>query len=170
MIDSIRGRNLLSLDSLSADAIVEVLDTAERFVEVNQRSIKKVPALKGRVVASLFFEVTDSEDPIEVGGVTEYIVRIANQGTKAASGVRLTATLLGDLEPVDAKGPAAHRVENLTVIFDPLARLAPTEEVVFRVRVRGRREGDQRMQVQLVSDDHPAPITKEEITRVYADR
>ena len=121
-------------------------------------------------LASLFFEVTDSEDPIEVGGVTEYIVRIANQGTKAASGVRLTATLLGDLEPVDAKGPAAHRVENLTVIFDPLARLAPTEEVVFRIRVRGRREGDQRMQVQLVSDDHPAPITKEEITRVYADR
>jgi len=56
VIDSIRGRNLLSLDSLSADAIVEVLDTAERFVEVNQRSIKKVPALKGRVVASLFFE------------------------------------------------------------------------------------------------------------------
>ena len=121
-------------------------------------------------LAALFFEVTDSEDPIEVGGVTEYIVRIANQGTKAASGVRLTATLLGDLEPVDAKGPAAHRVENLTVIFDPLARLAPTEEAVFRVRVRGRREGDQRMQVQLVSDDHPAPITKEEITRVYADR
>jgi uncharacterized repeat protein (TIGR01451 family) len=121
-------------------------------------------------LAALFFEVTDSEDPIEVGGVTEYIVRIANQGTKAASGVRLTATLLGDLEPVDAKGPVAHRVENLTVIFDPLARLAPTEEAVFRVRVRGRREGDQRMQVQLVSDDHPAPITKEEITRVYADR
>ena len=121
-------------------------------------------------LASLFFEVTDSEDPIEVGGMTEYIVRIGNQGTKAASGVRLTAMLLGDLEPVDAKGPAAHRVENLAVIFEPLAKLAPTEEAVFRVRVRGRREGDQRMQVQLVSDDHPAPITKEEITRVYADR
>ncbi len=33
-----------------------MLDTAESFVEVNRRSIKKVPALKGRVVASLFFE------------------------------------------------------------------------------------------------------------------
>jgi len=97
-------------------------------------------------------------------------VRIGNQGTKAAGGVRLTATLLGDLEPVDAKGPVAHRVENLTFVFDPLAKLAPSEEAVFRVRVRGRREGDQRVQVQLVSDDHPAPITKEEITRVYADR
>ena len=56
MIDSIRGDNLLSLNDLSREAIVEVLDTAESFVEVNQRSIKKVPALKGRVVASLFFE------------------------------------------------------------------------------------------------------------------
>jgi aspartate carbamoyltransferase catalytic subunit len=53
---SLRGENLLSLADLSREAIVEVLDTAESFVEVNQRTIKKVPALKGRVVASLFFE------------------------------------------------------------------------------------------------------------------
>jgi aspartate carbamoyltransferase catalytic subunit len=56
MMHSIRGGNLLSLDGLSSEAIVEVLNTAESFVEVNQRAIKKVPALKGRVVASLFFE------------------------------------------------------------------------------------------------------------------
>jgi aspartate carbamoyltransferase catalytic subunit len=56
MLDSLRGQNLLSLHDLSRDAIVEVLDTAESFVEVNRRTIKKVPALKGRVVASLFYE------------------------------------------------------------------------------------------------------------------
>lgn len=56
MITSIRGQNLLSLDELTRDAIVEVLDTAEAFVEVNRRTIKKVPALRGRVVASIFFE------------------------------------------------------------------------------------------------------------------
>ncbi len=55
-MDSIRGTNLLSLDELSREAMLEVLDTAESFVEVNRRTIKKVPALKGRVVASLFFE------------------------------------------------------------------------------------------------------------------
>jgi len=47
---------LLTLDDLSREAIIEILDAAETFVEVNQRTIKKVPALKGRVVASLFFE------------------------------------------------------------------------------------------------------------------
>jgi aspartate carbamoyltransferase catalytic subunit len=55
-METLRGHNLLSLDDLTREGIVEVLDTAETFVEVNQRTIKKVPALKGRVVASLFFE------------------------------------------------------------------------------------------------------------------
>jgi aspartate carbamoyltransferase catalytic subunit len=55
-VNSLKGQSLLSLEDLSRDAIVEILDTAETFVEVNQRTIKKVPALKGRVVASLFFE------------------------------------------------------------------------------------------------------------------
>lgn len=56
MIDSIRGRSLLTLNDMSCEAMVEILDAAESFVEVNRRVIKKVPALKGRVVASLFFE------------------------------------------------------------------------------------------------------------------
>ena len=119
---------------------------------------------------ALAFQVTDSEDPIEVDGVTEYVVRVNNQGTKAASGVRLAANLLGDLEPVDAEGPGRHRVANLAVEFEPLAKLAPGEEVVYRIRARGRRAGHQRVQVQLTSDDNPAPITKEELTSVYDDR
>ena len=51
-METLRGHSLLSLDDLTREGIVEVLDTAETFVEVNQRTIKKVPALKGRVVAS----------------------------------------------------------------------------------------------------------------------
>ena len=119
---------------------------------------------------ALSFDVVDSEDPIEVDGITEYVVRVGNQGTKPATGVRLAATLLGDLEPVEAQGPGGHRVDNLTITFEPLAKLAPAEEAVFRIRAKGRRAGDQRIQVQLTSADQPAPITKEEITRVYADR
>ena len=56
MRSSIRGGNLTTLEDLSAEAVLEILDTAESFVEVNQRVVKKVPALVGRVVASLFFE------------------------------------------------------------------------------------------------------------------
>ena len=121
-------------------------------------------------LAALAFHVADSEDTIEVEGITEYVVRVTNEGTKAASGVRLAANLLGDLEPVEAEGPSRHRVENRAIDFEPLAKLAPGEEVVYRIRARGRRAGHQRVQVQLMSDDHPTPITKEEVTSVYDER
>lgn len=121
-------------------------------------------------LAAVAFQVVDSEDPIEVDGVTEYVVRVANEGTKAASGVRLTANLLGDLEPVEAEGPGRHRIENLVIEFEPLAKLGPGEEVVYRISARGRRAGHQRVQVQLTSEDNPTPITKEEVTSVYDDR
>lgn len=121
-------------------------------------------------LAALSFQVADSEDPIEVEGVTEYVIRVANEGTKAASGVRLAATLLGDLQPVEAEGPGRHRVDNLAIEFEPLAKLGPGEEAVYKIRARGQRAGHQRVQVQLVSDDQPTPITKEEVTSVYDDR
>ena len=49
-------KNLLGLDELSAQEIIHLLDTAAGFAEVSTRSVKKVPALRGRVVALLFFE------------------------------------------------------------------------------------------------------------------
>jgi aspartate carbamoyltransferase catalytic subunit len=49
-------RHLIGLDELSGAEIAHVLDTAESFREVSTRSIKKVPALRGKVVALLFFE------------------------------------------------------------------------------------------------------------------
>lgn len=50
------GVNLLSVGDLGADGITEVLRLADRFVEVSSRPIPKVPALRGRTVASVFFE------------------------------------------------------------------------------------------------------------------
>ena len=51
-----KRKHLLGLDDLAAEEIVHILDTAESFREVSTRSIKKVPALRGKVVALLFFE------------------------------------------------------------------------------------------------------------------
>src|SRR5271163_5040242 len=49
-------RNLLGLEELSAEEIRFVLDTADSFKEVSKRSVKKVPALRGRVLVNAFFE------------------------------------------------------------------------------------------------------------------
>ncbi len=49
-------RHLLGLEPLSAQDIRHLLHTARGFEEVSTRSVKKVPALRGRVVVNLFFE------------------------------------------------------------------------------------------------------------------
>jgi aspartate carbamoyltransferase catalytic subunit len=49
-------KHLLALNDLSREEILYVLDTAESFKEVSTRSVKKVPALRGRVVCTMFFE------------------------------------------------------------------------------------------------------------------
>jgi aspartate carbamoyltransferase catalytic subunit len=49
-------KHLLDIESLSADEINTVLDTATAFKAVGERAIKKVPALRGKTVANLFVE------------------------------------------------------------------------------------------------------------------
>ncbi|MBN1256718.1 MAG: aspartate carbamoyltransferase catalytic subunit [Planctomycetes bacterium] len=74
-------KHLLGLEDLSAEEIMHVLETADSFKEVSTRSIKKVPALRGKTVVTLFFEPSTrtttsfglaarrlSADVISVGG------------------------------------------------------------------------------------------------------
>lgn len=49
-------RHLLSVDDLGAEGIEEVCRLADHFTEVSQRPIPKVPALRGKTVALMFYE------------------------------------------------------------------------------------------------------------------
>jgi len=49
-------KDLLELEDLAPEEIVAVLDTAEAFRGILDRPIKKVPTLRGKTVANLFFE------------------------------------------------------------------------------------------------------------------
>src|SRR5438128_1753558 len=49
-------RTLLSVADLGSEGIEDVLQLTENFVEVSERAIPKVPALRGKTVVSLFYE------------------------------------------------------------------------------------------------------------------
>jgi aspartate carbamoyltransferase catalytic subunit len=53
-----RLRHFLTIEGLSRTLLTEILDTADGFVGVAERSIKKVPLCRGKVVANLFFETS----------------------------------------------------------------------------------------------------------------
>jgi aspartate carbamoyltransferase catalytic subunit len=49
-------KHLLSINDLTQDDVVSMLRTADHMVEINRRPVPKVPALRGKTVASVFFE------------------------------------------------------------------------------------------------------------------
>ena len=51
-----RLRHVLSVADLGAQGISEVLRVTDSFVEVSERAIPRVPALRGKTVVTLFFE------------------------------------------------------------------------------------------------------------------
>ena len=51
-----RLQHLLTTEGLPASILLKILDTAESFVGVTQRDIKKVPLLRGKAIFNLFFE------------------------------------------------------------------------------------------------------------------
>ena len=82
-------KNLIDTNSLTADDITQILDTAKSFDPiVNNRVIKKVPALRGRTIVNLFlepstrtkssFELAEkrlSADSLSMGGSTSSVVK-----------------------------------------------------------------------------------------------
>ena len=56
MPTSLRSKDLLGIEPLSAEEIALILDTAESMRSIADREMKKVPALRGRMIVNLFFE------------------------------------------------------------------------------------------------------------------
>jgi uncharacterized repeat protein (TIGR01451 family) len=117
----------------------------------------------------LAFSVKDVHDPIEVGSETMYEIRIANTGNQAATNVQIVAEMPVQLTPISGEGPTKVTVEGQQLFMQPIERIAPRDEVVYRIVAKGIGAGDHVIAVQLVSNESTTPVTKQESTRVYAD-
>jgi len=88
-------KHLLGLADLSPEEILFILETAEGFKEVSKRSVKKVPALRGRVVMNLFFEVsTRTRISFELAGarLSADVLHFTGSSSSTKKGESLTDT------------------------------------------------------------------------------
>src|SRR5437016_9982402 len=88
-------KHLLGLEELSADEIRFVLDTADTFKEVSTRSIKKVPALRGRVVVNAFFEDstrTRTSFSLAASRLSADVIDFSEKGSSVSKGETLVDT------------------------------------------------------------------------------
>jgi hypothetical protein len=74
------------------------------------------------------------------------------------------------LKIISAEGESAHKIQDGRLLFDPLQQLAPKADTVYKFRAQGLQAGDQRITVQVNTDDLKDPIRREESTRVFGDQ
>ncbi len=102
-------RHLLTIEQLSRQEIEAILDRAESFAEVGRRDIKKVPTLRGRTVATLFYE----------------------SSTRTSSSFELAAKRLSaDLVSVRAAGSSIEKGESLKDTVATLSAYDPAAIVI----------------------------------------
>lgn len=95
--------HLLSVSDLGVDGIEEVLTVTDSFVEVSERAIPKVPALRGKTVISLFFEEsTRTRLSFETAGrrLSADVMNFSVSGSSVSKGESLRDTV----QTIDAMG------------------------------------------------------------------
>jgi aspartate carbamoyltransferase catalytic subunit len=97
-------RHLLGIEPLAPADIVTLLDLSERFLEIAERPIKKVPTLRGKTVINLFLEPsTRTRTSFEIAAkrLSADAVNISGSASSTTKG----ETLLDTARNLDAMSP-----------------------------------------------------------------
>ena len=97
-------RHLLGIEPLSAGEILTLLDLSERFLELAERPIKKVPTLRGKTVINLFLEPsTRTRTSFEIAAkrLSADAVNISGSSSSTVKG----ETLIDTARNLDAMAP-----------------------------------------------------------------
>jgi aspartate carbamoyltransferase catalytic subunit len=96
-------KHLLGLQELSVGEIELLLNTADSFKEVSTRSVKKVPALRGRVVVNAFFEDstrTRTSFSLAASRLSADVIDFSEKGSSVSKG----ETLIDTARNIEAMG------------------------------------------------------------------
>jgi uncharacterized repeat protein (TIGR01451 family) len=115
----------------------------------------------------LLIEMVDVCDPMLIGEITCYKIRVSNQGTASDQNVVIVARFPKELKPAEAYGMTKATISGQTVTFAPVSELCPGECVDYEISVEALSTGDARVKVEMSSEVLDTPVVEEESTHIY---
>ena len=171
--------HLLSIEGLPADILRQILDTAEPFVGVTQREVKKVPLLRGKAIFNLFFEPsTRTRTTFEIAAkrlsadVINLAINVSSQskGESVLDTVANLAAMQADMFIVrhsESGAPyliARHVGEDIHVINAGDGRHAhPTQGLLDVFTIRHYKQDFTRLRVAIVGDVLHSRVARSQI-------
>jgi aspartate carbamoyltransferase catalytic subunit len=160
--------HLLSIEGLPGEILRQILDTAESFVGVTQREVKKVPLLRGKAIFNLFFEPsTRTRTTFEIAAkrlsadVINLAINVSSQtkGESVLDTVANLAAMQADMFIVrHAQSGAPHLIarhvsEDIHVVNAGDGRHAhPTQGLLDMFTIRHYKQDFRKLRVAIVGD------------------
>lgn len=132
--------------------------------------LEKSASITTRVeaLADLKLTVSDPRGPTALGADAVYEVHIINRGTKAAERIKVVAQFSEGVEPVEANGGAADVVPG-QVLFHPISRIEPGDELVLKIVAKADKVGNHRFRAELTAGDPETRLIAEETTYFFGE-
>ncbi|MBN1864491.1 MAG: DUF11 domain-containing protein [Victivallales bacterium] len=119
-------------------------------------------------IPALLLMVEDVNDPVEVGKNEIYKVMVKNQGSLAATGVKIQCKLEDSMKFINASGPTkAIGTQGGVIDFEPLKSLGVNESVTWIINVEALKEGDMRFYAEIHCDQLQRKVSEDESTQFY---
>ena len=172
-------KHLLTINGLSRETLVNILDTAESFISFGERKIKKIPLLQGKTLVNLFFEAsTRTRTTFEIAGkrLSADVINInasrisTSKGETILDTVRTLEAMHTDLFVVrdHASGTAhliaSHLPDHVRVINAGDGRHAhPTQAILDMFTIRQVKHDFENLKVAIVGDILHSRVARSQI-------
>ena len=159
-------RHLLGTRALSCERAESIFETADAFLEVTRRPIKKVPTLRGKTVINLFFEAsTRTRTSFELAGkrlgADVVNMSLSSSSTSKGETLRDTVATLDAMHPDvivvrhNASGAAhylAERTRAAVVNAGDGMHEHPTQALLDAFSIRGKRGSLKGLKIAICGD------------------
>lgn len=177
-------RHLLSIADLSKAQLLEQIEQALNFIEISDRPIKKVPALRGKTIINLFMEAsTRTRASFEIAGkrLSADTINISSSGSSTAKG----ETLLDTARNLQAMNPdvlvvrhrhsgacqfLARHLERTCIVNagdgmheHPTQALLDCVTLLQHFRRQGRKAGIENLRIAIVGDIRHSRVARSNI-------
>ncbi len=153
----VEAQYVCELEGAVAGADSETRKTAQATAATR---ILRLPALQVYVV--------DEADPVATDQQVVYVIRVLNEGDAPDQKVAVTVNLPGQLKFASAEGPSEFQQQEQQITFEPVAELAPGDELEYRLSATAIDQGNVQIEVAVNSEALDAAVKTAEPTRLFS--
>jgi len=163
------GRNMDRIETqVEAQSVCELEGAVDLAESEARKTAQATAATRILRLPALQVYVVDEADPVATDQQVVYVIRVLNEGDAPDQNVAVTATLPEQLQFASAEGASEFQQQEQQVTFEPVAELAPGDELEFRVTATAAGQGNVQIQVEVNSQNLDSAVRVAEPTQLYA--